>query len=58
MSLNQGNFTIRFKKLGLIYQFKSVDYQRKDYLNDTLFYILGKPMIERILDRDMSVKTI
>ena len=57
LSLNQGNFTIRFKKLGLIYQFKSVDYQRKDYLNDTLFYILGKPMIERILDRDMSVMT-
>ncbi len=57
LSLNQGNFTIRFKKLGLIYQFKSPDYQRKDYLNDTLFYILGKPMIERILDKDMSVKT-
>ena len=57
LSLNQGNFTIRFKKLGLIYQFKSPDYQRKDYLNDTLFYILGKPMIEGILDRDMSVKT-
>ena len=57
LSLNQGNFTIRFKKLGLIYQFKSPDYQRKDYLNDALFYILGKPMIERILDKDMSVKT-
>lgn len=57
LSLNQGNFTIRFKKLGLIYQFKSPEYQRKDYLNDTLFYILGKPMIERILDKDMSVKT-
>ena len=57
LSLNQGNFTIRFKKLGLIYQFKSLDYQRKDYLNDTLFYILGIPMIERILDKDMSIKT-
>ena len=57
LSLNQGNFTIRFKKLGLIYQFKSQDNQRKDCLNDTLFYILGKPMIERILDKDMSVKT-
>ena len=57
LSLNQGNFTIRFKKLGLIYQFKSPEYQRKDYLNDTLFYIMGKPMIERILDKDMSVKT-
>lgn len=58
LSLNQGNFTIRFKRLGLIYQFKSPDYQRKDYLNDTLFYILGKPMIERILDKDLSVKTV
>lgn len=57
LSLNQGDFTIRFKRLGLIYQFKSLDYQCKDYMNDTLFYIMGKPMIERILDKDMSVKT-
>lgn len=57
LSLSQGDYTIRFKKLGLIYQFKSPDYQRKDYINDTLFYIMGKPMIERILDRDFSIKT-
>ena len=57
MSLSQGDYTIRFKKLGLIYQFKSPEYQRKDYMNDTLFYIMGKPMIERILDRDFSIKT-
>ena len=41
----------------MIYQFKSDEYQRKDYLNDTLYYILGKPMIERILDKDASVAT-
>ena len=57
LSLSQGDYTIRFKKLGLIYQFKSPDYQRKDYINDTLFYIMGKPMIERILDKDLSIKT-
>lgn len=57
LSLSQGDYTIRFKKLGLIYQFKSPEYQRKDYMNDTLFYIMGKPMIERILDRDFSIKT-
>ena len=57
LSLSQGDYTIRFKKLGLIYQFKSPEYQRKDYMNDTLFYIMGKPMIERILDRDLSIKT-
>ena len=57
LSLSQGDYTIRFKKLGLIYKFKSPEYQRKDYMNDTLFYIMGKPMIERILDRDFSIKT-
>lgn len=57
LSLSQGDYTIRFKRMGLIYQFKSDEYQRKDYLNDTLYYILGKPMIERILDKDASVKT-
>lgn len=57
LSLSQGDYTIRFKKMGLIYQFKSDEYQRKDYLNDTLYYILGKPMIELILDKDASVVT-
>ena len=27
-------------------------------MNEILYYIMGKPMIERILDKDMSVKTI
>ena len=57
LSLIQGNFTIRFKKLGLVYQFKGTEYQRKDYMDDTLYYIMGKPMIERILDKDTSIKT-
>lgn len=57
LSLGQGDYTIRFKELGLIYQFQSPDYQRKDYMNDTLFYIMGKPMIELILDKEASVKT-
>ena len=57
ISLIQGDYTIRFKRMGLIYQFKSNDYQRKEYYNDTLYYILGKPMIERILDKDASVLT-
>lgn len=58
LSLIQGNYTIRFKRLGLIYQFGSTEYQRKDDMNEILYYIMGKPMIERILDKDMSVKTI
>ena len=58
LSLIQGNYTIRFKRLGLIYQFGSTEYQRKDDMNEILYYIMGKPMIECILDKDMSVKTI
>lgn len=58
LSLIQGNYTIRFKRLGLIYQFGRTEYQRKDDMNGILYYIMGKPMIERILDKDMSVKTI
>lgn len=57
-SLNSGEYTIRFKKLGLIYQFKSEEYQRKIYWAETQYYILGKPMIERILDKDLSIKTV
>ena len=57
LSLNQGDYTIRFKKMGLVYQFKNEEYQRKEFMGDTLFYILGKPMIELILDKDISVKT-
>lgn len=57
LSLSKGDYTIRFKRLGLVYLFNNPEYQRKDYLNDTLFYILGKPMIERILDKDASVMT-
>ena len=57
LSLIQGDYTIRFKRMGLIYQFKSHEYQRKEYLNDTLYYILGVPMIERILDKEATVST-
>ena len=57
LSLIQGDYTIRFKRMGLIYQFKSNEYQKKEYLNDTLYYVLGVPMIERILDKDATVST-
>ena len=43
--------------MGLIYEFKSNEYQRKLYYNDTLYYVLGIPMIERILDKDATVST-
>lgn len=56
-SLHTGDFTIRFKELGLIYEFQNTDYQHKDFVDETLFYTLGKPMIELIVNRDNSLKT-
>lgn len=56
-SLHTGDFTIKFKELGLIYEFQNTDYQHKEFVDETLFYTLGKPMIELIVNRDNSLKT-
>lgn len=59
ISLLNEPFTIRFKKMGFIYEFQSNDYQRKDFYDDTVFYILGKPMIELILEKpDQLSRTV
>ena len=58
LSLQNGDFTIRFKKMGFIYEFQSDTYQRKDVLNDTIFYILGKPMIEMIIEDVDRLRTV
>ena len=58
LSLQNGDYTIRFKKMGFIYEFQSDTYQRKDVLNDTIFYILGKPMIEMIIEDVDRLRTI
>ena len=58
LSLQNGDYTIRFKKMGFIYVFRSDTYQRKDVLNGTIFYILGKPMIEMIIEDVDRLRTI
>lgn len=58
LSLQNGDYIIRFKKMGFIYEFQSDTYQRKDVLNDTIFYILGKPMIEMIIEDVDSLRTV
>ena len=58
LSLQNEDYTIRFKKMGFIYEFQSDTYQRKDVLNDTIFYILGKPMIEMIIEDVARLRTV
>lgn len=57
LSLQNEAYTIRFKKMGFIYEFQNDGYQRKEILEDTVFYILGKPMIEMIIEDCDRLKT-
>ena len=58
LSLTDNDYTIRFKRLGLIYEFNNPQLQLKEDIDETTFYTLGQPMIERILEKDAQIKTI
>lgn len=57
LSLQNEDYTIRFKKMGFIYEFQSSAYQKRETFDDIVFYTLGKPMIERIIDDCDNLKT-
>ena len=61
LGLTKDNYKIRFKKLGLIFEFQSNNLQIKEEFGegDGLFtcYTLGKPMIDRILAENAVLKT-
>lgn len=60
--LRKNNYSIRFKKLGLIFEFKGDHLQKKEIMysgdEETVFYTMGKPMIDRILDEGASLMTV
>lgn len=60
--LRKDNYSIRFKKLGLIFEFKGDHLQKKEIMysgdEETVFYTMGKPMIDRILDEGASLMTV
>lgn len=61
LGLTKDNYTIRCKKLGLIFEFQSDQLQNKEifYEGEETFtcYTLGKPMIDRILAENSVLKT-
>lgn len=61
LSLTKDNYSLRYKRLGLIFEFQSDALQRKEILYaddaEVTFYTMGKPMIERILAKDAILKT-
>ena len=61
LSLTKENYSLKYKRLGLIFEFQSDSLQRKEvkYFDDDeiVFYTMGKPMIDRILAKDAILKT-
>lgn len=54
--LSEG-YTIRFKQLGVVYDFLQTEHQKKNYYGDAVIYTMGKPVIDDILDETSSLNT-
>lgn len=61
LGLTKDNYKIRFKQLGLIFEFQSDNLQDKEVFEcqnePFICYTLGKPMIDRILSENAVLKT-
>ena len=50
-------YSVRFKQLGVIFDFMQTERQKKDFYGDTLIYTMGNPVIEQILDDNSDLNT-
>lgn len=55
-SLENG-YTLRFKQLGIIFNFSQESRQKKEYLGDLVIYTMGKPVLTEILDDSSTLNT-
>lgn len=53
---NEG-YTLRFKNLGIIFDFSAPIRIKKEYLDDTTFYFMGSKVINEILDDKSELNT-
>jgi len=51
-------YTLKFKKLGIIYNFSQHEKQKKSSWGETLFYSMGESVIQDILSVDKSLDTL
>ena len=54
--LSEG-YTIRFKQLGVIFNFLQTERQKKDFYGDAVIYTMGQTVIEDILDENATLNT-
>lgn len=50
-------YTIRFKQLGVVFDFTQMERQKKHFYGDALIYSMGEPIIGEILNTEGSLKT-
>lgn len=50
-------YSIRFKQLGVIFDFTQQERQKKNYYGDALIYTMGEPVIGDILNKDVTLNT-
>ena len=50
-------YTIRFKQLGVIFNFIQSERQKKNFYGDAVIYSMGRPVIEDILDDKATLDT-
>lgn len=50
-------YTIRFKQLGVVFDFTQMECQKKHFYGDALIYSMGEPVIGEILNTEGSLKT-
>lgn len=53
----EDGYTLRFKQLGVIFNFSQDLRQKKEYLGDLVIYTMGKPALTEILDDSSSLNT-
>lgn len=57
MSKLADGYTIRFKQLGVVFDFTQMERQKKHFYGDALVYSMGEPVIGEILNTEGSLKT-
>ena len=50
-------YSIRFKQLGVVFDFTQMERQKKTYIGDAVIYTMGEPVIGEILNADGTLNT-
>lgn len=58
LSTLENGYNLRFKQLGVIFDFSQNELQQKDYLGDLVIYCLGQPSISQILSDAVTMHTL